>query len=361
MLFAASFAYQLSIKVTVTQDTLSVGSNVSLETSGVEIAAGRTGDDGIVKFNVSNGSYFAILKSTLYPKQVTLIEVNGDTAVTLTKRQQISYATAYGQIIGPTDFSNATISAMQNNRVQKKVTSDSNGYYVLSLYGLPDGAYDIVFEAPGYDKISSHEYLPLSEFVEVNAKMSATAVPVELEPVLFAPAQVQQSSFVEISLTKGGSPLVGEIVAVDTPAGKINLPPTDSSGKAGINAAQSGLYVFTYGKLSSSTAVLPKQAPAPVPAPTPVPTVTPQLPVPAPSQQPNEQGGSVILAGATLFFILLLVGLLILIVWVKAIAPALAKKKHAHHETHPEHAHSETHKHEQHGATHKKAAPHKKK
>jgi len=79
-LCALSFAYTLSIKVTVTQDTLSVGSNVSLETQGVEIASGRTGNDGTVNFSVSNGSYFAILKSTIYPKQVTLLEVNGDTA-----------------------------------------------------------------------------------------------------------------------------------------------------------------------------------------------------------------------------------------------------------------------------------------
>ena len=365
LLAAASFAYQLSIKVTVTQDTLSVGSNVSLETSGVEIASGRTGDDGIVTFNVSNGSYFAILKSTIYPQQVTLIEVNGDTAVTLTKRQQISYATAYGQITGPADFSNVTISAVQNDRVQKKATPNSNGYYSLALYGLPDGAYDIVFEAPGFDKVTEREYLSSSEFTEVNAQMSPTPVIAPPEQILTAPQQVQQSSLIEISLTKGSSPMAGETVTVQTPAGKTSIT-TDSGGKASINAAQSGLYAFTYGNLTASTAVLPKQAIAPTPVPAPATTITPPSPTPAPaSPQPAEQGGSVILAGATLFVILLLIGLLVLLVWVKVVAPALAKKKHAHgehahHEAHAEHAHHEMHKREEH-AQHEHKKHHKKK
>ena len=40
--FLAGFAlaYTLSIKVTVTEDTLSVGANVSLVTGGVEVASG---------------------------------------------------------------------------------------------------------------------------------------------------------------------------------------------------------------------------------------------------------------------------------------------------------------------------------
>ena len=354
-LCALSFAYTLSIKVTVTQDTLSVGSNVSLETQGVEIASGRTGNDGTVNFSVSNGSYFAILKSTIYPKQVTLLEVNGDTAVTLTKRQQISYASAYGQIFGSTNFSGASVSATQNGRIYKQVSPDSKGFYMLSLYGLPDGTYDLVFEVPGYDKVTERAVLPMSEFIEVNAQMSVAAPPVEAQPIMTAPQQVQQSTLIEVLLTKENLPLAGEIVMVETPAGKTNLT-TDSSGKASINAAQSGLYTFTFGSLTASTTVLPKQqAPAPVEPPAPAITPPPIVPVPAP--QMAQQGNTIIFAGLALFFMLLFVGLLVLLIWVKAVAPALAKKKHAAAKEHAHHAaHSEAHKHE-----HKKASHHKKK
>lgn len=319
-------AYQLSIKVTVTEDTLAVGSNVSLVTDGVEIAAGRTGDDGIVKFNVSNGSYFALLKSTLYPLQVSLVRVAGDTSVVLTKRQLISYATAYGQIAGPSDFSDASVAAFRNNLVEKRVSPDENGYYMMSF--LPDGAYDMKFEAPGYGTATKREYLSLGGFTEVNAKLEKMRPPPEPATELSAPQIAPLSSLIEVALTKGGAPLAGETIIAETPAGKFELV-TDPQGKAAVNAAQSGLYRFTFGALSAMTSVPPgeKENGQPSPAPSPTPSPSPaQPPAPAPAQQEPSQK-SAFFAAAALFFLLLFVGLLALLVWMKLVSPALAKAK----------------------------------
>lgn len=324
-LFSVSSAYTLSIKVTVTQDTLSVGSNVSLMTNGIELASGRTGTDGTVNFSVSNGSYFALLKSSIYPLQVSLIEVRGDTSVTLTKRQLISYASAYGQIFGPTDFSNASVTAFQNGQVAKRISPNSDGYYVLSF--IPDGTYDLSFEALDYEKGTARQSLSQGAFTEVNMRLQKVKIAPEPQPELSAPAQVQQSEIIEVALSKGGSPLSGETIIAETPAGKVELT-TDPQGKAAIGAAQSGLYRFTFGTLSASTTVPAKEVVAPpeqqpqepveIPAPS---------PVPAPAPAPEPLSGRALFAAIALFFILLFVGLLALLVWVKFISPSLAKAK----------------------------------
>lgn len=355
---SAAYAYQLAITVTVTQGTLSIGSNVSLVTNGVEIAAGRTGADGIVRFNASNGSYFAVLKSSIYPTQVSLIEVSGDTEVTLTKRQMISYASAYGQIMGPENFSGASVSAFQNGLVAKRVEPNAHGYYVLSF--IPDGTYDMVFEVPEYGKNTERAYLGLGEFTEVNSKMAKPAPEPEPLPVLTAPQQVQQSTTIEVQLSKGGVPLSGETVIAETPSGKVELT-TDLQGKAALNAAQSGLYRFTFGELSASTMVPPKEAEKPA-APQPAQPAAPSPSQPAAPAQPEQLKGSELLAAAALFFILLLAGLLALVVWVKAVAPALAKKAEAPGQDRRQ---AESHKHNQAHSTksaeHRKAAHHRKK
>ena len=326
--FLAGFAlaYTLSIKVTVTEDTLSVGANVSLVTGGVEVASGRTGNDGIVKFNVSNGSYFALLKSTIYPLHVSLIQVRGDTDVTLTKRQLVSYANAYGQIFGPTNFSNASVSAYQDGLVAKRVVPDEHGFYILSF--VPDGTYDMVFEANGFEKKTERAYLAVSDFTEVNAKLSRQEAPQAAEPILYAPSTVPQSQLIELELSSGGVPLAGETIIAETPAGKVELV-TNTQGKASINAAQSGLYRFTFGTLTALTSVpsskpseKPKEEPSQVPSPSPI---IPAAPAAAPA--PSAPQGGEIVAAFALFFLLLFVGLLALLVWVKLVAPALAKQK----------------------------------
>ena len=330
-LFSVSSAYTLTIKVTVTQDTLSVGSNVSLVTNGIELASGRTGADGMVNFSVSNGSYFALLKSTIYPLQVSLIEVRGDTQVTLTKRQLISYASAYGQITGPTEFSNASVTAFREGQVAKRISPNSDGYYIMSF--LPDGMYDLSFEAPFYEKGTVRQSLAQGEFTEVNIKLAKVMVAPEPEPTLVAPVQVQQSEIIEVALSKGGKPLSGETIIAETPAGKVELT-TDARGLAAIGAAQSGLYRFTFGTLSASTTVPPaakanatKEETPQEPVEIPAPLGGSSQPAAPPEGSPLQ--GRALFAAIALFFILLFVGLLALLVWMKFISPSLAKAKAA--------------------------------
>ena len=292
---------------------------------------------------MSNGSYFAVLKSTIYPTQATLISVAGDTSITLTKRPQISYATAYGEIFGPADFSNASVAAYQNNVLQKLGKTDSNGYYILTY--LPEGQYDLVFDVPGFGNATVHAYLPLADFTEVDANIARAApiapAPAASEPSLSSPPQVQQSSIITVTLTKGGSPLAGETIIAVTPAGKTELS-TDSQGTARINAAQSGIYMFTYGKLSSSTVVPPPSA---TPAQPSVPSQpsAPEAPQPQSSSPAAPSGASVIIAAVALFCILLFVGFVVLLVWAKIVSPALSKEKRREKHMHPGHEHHAMH------------------
>jgi len=329
LLASAASAYTLSIKVTLTEDTLAVGSNVSIETAGVELASGRTGSDGIVKFNVSNGSYFVLLKSAIYPLQVSLIRVSGNTDITLTKRQSISYATAYGRITGPQDFSGASVAAYREGLVEKRVSCcgadfTRDGYYMLSF--LPGGSYEVKFEAPEFEEFTAKEYLQQGEFLEVNARLEKAAKPPEPQPELSAPASAQLSSPIEVRLSKVGAPLANETIIAETPAGKSELV-TDSEGRAAINAAQSGLYSFTYKTLVAMTSVPPAEAKVegkqePVLIPPAQEPQTPQVP-----QQQEPPSGRELLEASALFFILLLVCILALLVWAKLVSPALARAK----------------------------------
>ena len=82
-LFAASaYAYQVGIKVTVAQDTLAVGTNVTIVKDGVLLYNARAGADGTVSFDLDAGSYFVYLDRGGYSRHVNLLEVSGVQNVT---------------------------------------------------------------------------------------------------------------------------------------------------------------------------------------------------------------------------------------------------------------------------------------
>jgi hypothetical protein len=327
LLVSVPFASTLAVKVTVTQDTLAVGTNVSVVTGGVELAMQKAGLDGYARFNVSDGSYFIVLpRSSIYPTYVSLVRVNGNTNITLTKWMPSpgSPANAYGQIFGPTDFSNASVIAYSNGLVAKKVAPNRDGFYILSLQ---EGNYELVFSAPGFEAKKEQAFLPTAEFMEVNAALTKPLPKIEQPPVLLAPPKVQQYSVIEVSLTKEGAPLAGEELQVQTPSGAIALK-TDSEGKVRINAAEAGTYKFAYGALSASTSVGAAQQPPPPPPP----EAPPQAPTNLPPQQQGEAGAGY--AGLLAIFVLLA---LVAIVVMIALVFRLAKKGRPHGGKHGEH------------------------
>ena len=260
LLLPFASAYQLGISVSVSEGTVGVGTNVSLVTGGVVLSEQRADADGKVKFNVSSGSYFVLLRRGSYPLHVSLVEVNGNLNISLSMRQLISYASAYGQITGPPGFANSSVVAYSNGVIAKRVAADRNGFYMLSF--LPEGSYELAFESPGFEAKKVQMFLPVSDFVEVNAELSQPLPVQEPAPTLSAPGQAQQSSLLEAVLARGSQPLAGVLVAASTPSGSVNLT-TDSSGKVRINAALPGSYTFTYGNLSATSIVAAKEAPAP--------------------------------------------------------------------------------------------------
>ncbi len=288
------FAYGLQVKVTVSEETLAVGTNISIVHEGVEIANAKAGVDGTAKFEVGPGSYFILLRRQPYPLHVSLIQVDKDTSITLTMRQVISYANAYGQISGPQNFYNTSVTAYSGSQIAKKITHDknanpdSNGYYVLSF--LPEGNYRLLFEAPGFEPKETEAFLPSSQFVEINAKLKETAPIAEPEVLLVSPPSQQQYSSITILLTKGGAPIDGAKVIVHSPSGQFELL-TSPEGTASVNAAEAGQYKFAYGQIMSITDVKQAEPKTEAPPP-PLENQTWQLPNVPPAQSSQNGGGS---------------------------------------------------------------------
>lgn len=289
---SAAYASQLAVKVTVTQDTLAVGTNVSLVTGGVVLAMQKAGLDGIALFNVTDGSYFVVIPpSSIYPKYVSLVRVNGNANITLTKWMPSpgSPANAYGQIFGPSDFSNASVAVHSNGLVAKKVSPNKDGFYALSAQ---EGNYELSFSVPGFELQKKQVFLPSADYMEINPTLVKTELAPEPVLLLAAPGKAELKSVIEVALTRGGAPLAGGQINVETPSGKVLLS-TGSDGKARINAAEAGAYRFSYANLSAVTAVAGPSKPPPEPEIVP-PAAIPSSPEP---QQPKQDWG----AGAILF------------------------------------------------------------
>lgn len=261
LLLPLSQASVLSVKVVVDQDTPSIGASVSLMTGGIELSTQKADQNGMVRFNASDGTYFiSVAKSSIYPQYVVLKEISGDTAITVVRRQLINYASVYGQITGPANFSNTAITAYSNGQITKRAFANKDGFYMMSF--LPDGTYELRFESPGFENTSVQALLPSSMFTPIYMALKAPVPPAEPEVALSAPYQVQQFSPIEILLTRGGLPFAGQEISVSTPSGKITAT-TDSQGIARVNAAEGGSYSFSFGNLSSSTAVSVPEVPLP--------------------------------------------------------------------------------------------------
>ncbi len=256
LLLSCAAAEQLYIKVTVTEGTLAVGTDVSIVSEGVTLVSTEADLDGVASFNLTNGSYFALLERYPYPLHVSLVEVAGKTNITLTMRQLVSYASAYGQITGPADFGNTTITAYKDGLIEKKIGPDKHGYYILSF--LPEGSYELEFESPGFEKGAKPVFLQQAGFKEVNVKLEQEQQEPESVPEISSPSQAQQYSLIEVVLAKGTEPIAGQTITATAPSGTTTLQ-TDEQGKAHINAAEPGIYEFIYDNLTSSTEVLAAQ------------------------------------------------------------------------------------------------------
>lgn len=257
LLSCCVFSSQLSVTVTATQDTLLPMTNVSIISNGVTLYAQKTGNDGIARFNLTDGSYFVLLpKTSIYPSYVALVDVKGNTDLKLTKYLCGSACTAhaYGQITGPDSFNETSIVAYSNGLIVKRALPNKDGLYSLSY--VPEGNYEIVYESPGFKALRLQAFLPASDFVELNAPLEKETAPPEPKVEIRASSRVQQHSIIEIALSKGG-PLIGKEITIQTPSGTISAI-TNAEGKAHVNAAEPGNYSFFYaeGNISASTTVI---------------------------------------------------------------------------------------------------------
>jgi hypothetical protein len=253
------FASELSVMVTATQDTLLPLTSVSVISDGVALSTAKTGQDGIARFNLTDGSYFVLLPATsIYPPFVALVDVKGNTGIKMTKHICSGACTsnAYGQITGPQSFSNSSVIAFSNGVIAKRTAPNSEGLFMLSY--VPEGNYELVFESQGFEPLRLPVFLPASDFIEVNAQLQKIALPPEQKAEISASPQVSQYSIIEVVLSKGG-PLSGKVIIATTPSGKVTLT-TNSEGKAFINAAAPGTYSFSYaeGGAFASTSVVGK-------------------------------------------------------------------------------------------------------
>ena len=346
LLASSAFAYSLDIKVTVSQGTLAVGTNVTLVRDSVVLGSLKADSKGMASFNATPGSYFVMLKRGGYPNHVSLIEMgNADKATELNMRQMISYANAYGFITGPSDFSATTLSAYSDGKIVGKYKPNKDGYYFVQF--LPSGSYDFVFESPGFDKETVQVYLEQANFLEVNSALAKTIPKNDTPPkpvgniVLTAPEQAKAGTVITISLTQGSQPLANEKISVNTPAGAITVT-TDSLGIARVNAAQEGEYSFAYGNLTSTTNI-PLSAPKPAEnASSEPPVATPDTPQ-QPAGNANQDGmGALVLLTMIGAVGVVAVCLFLLVMFVRKMKrsePAHAEKPaEKAHEKKPAHA-----------------------
>jgi len=330
-------ASMLNVKVVVNQDTASVGAVVSLMTDGVIFTTIRTNGQGIASFNVSDGGYFIVVnKSIIYPEYILLKDVRGDENITVVRRQQVNYANAYGQVSAPTSFPNASVTAYSNGQVAKRTAVSANGLYMLSF--LPEGAYELRFESPGFETKDVQAFLPTGEFTQFNAVLSPPKPPAEPQVIIVSPVQVSRFKLVEIVLTADGKPLSGKEISVVTPSGKL-IAITDSEGTARVNAAEVGVYTFSYGNHSASTAVSveegakanasePPKANASVAPPAQIPQDSGQ------SAPPQQGAGNSILSAIAVLSISALIAAVAILVAAKLFYFDRKKKDggaHAHH------------------------------
>ena len=302
LVMAQASAYQLTVNVTVADNTAAVGTNVTLVQGGTALYSTRADGYGLAHFVVPPGDYFVLLSRLSYPQYVSLVSVNADTFISRTMSQGFSpYASAYGQVSGPSTFTGAQVTAYSNGQIIKRTTPSADGSYMLS-YTLPEGDYQLVFGADGFDNKTVDVHLSQGAFTEVDATLSKTVAAQNATPpsMLSSPPQIQQHSAIEVSLSQPGA-VSGQAILVQTPSGAITIM-TNSQGIAYINAAEGGTYTFTYGALSSSTDVIPAVPPAHNTTPPAANTTPPaqQPPAQAPPQPQQPAGGSMPLALAIL-------------------------------------------------------------
>ncbi|MCX6771399.1 MAG: carboxypeptidase-like regulatory domain-containing protein [Candidatus Micrarchaeota archaeon] len=284
-LFAAqAFAYDVVIKVTVSQGTLAVGTGITIIKDGTPLYSAKADGNGGASFKLDAGSYFVYLDRGGYSRHINLLEVSKSDNITYTMRQLISYASAYGQVTGPTDFSNASVAAYANGNIAKRIAPNRDGYYLMSY--MPEGDYEMVFNAQGFVEKSVPATLLQSQFSEVNAKLGKVPVLPMAQPAITVPSAVQRQSVIWILLVQGSLPLSGQVVDVKTPSGSVEAI-TGADGKAYVNAAALGEYVFTYGNLTAKTMVEEKQG---VPVQQPNATEPAAEPAAAQPQKPADTG-----------------------------------------------------------------------
>jgi len=324
LVMAPLFAYDVGIKVTVSQDTLAVGTNITIVKDGTLLYNAKADGSGSALFKLDAGSYFVYLDRGGYSRHVNLLEVIKTENITYTMRQLISYASVYGQVTGPTDFSTTLVTAYANGNVAKRTSPNKDGYYFMSF--IPEGEYVVAFSAPGFVEKNETATLLQSQFTEINMKLDKVVVPPAAQPAISVPAKVQKQSVIEIVIMKGSLPLSGQVVMVKTPSGNVEIV-TGTDGKARVNAVAVGEYVFTYGNLTSKTIV---EGAAVVPVKPPV-VVEPEPEAPPAVQKPADTSGLV--AGAAVIALggaVVVLGIIIFVVsrMVKKQKPKEEAKAH---------------------------------
>jgi hypothetical protein len=321
LLSAQAIAYDVAIKVTVSQGTLAVGTNVTIVKDGVALYNAKAGADGVASFQLDPGSYFILLDRGGYPRYVSILEVSGKTNVTRTMSQGMSFSAVYGQVAGVSDFSGVSIGAFMDGKIVDRVSPNKDGYYLM--LPLQAGNYEFEFTASGYAEKKAALALSTAVFSELNAVLEKPAPAQPEQPKLIAPDAAEQKTVIEVLLARGSLPMAGEKITVQTPSGTIEAT-TGEDGKARVNAVQAGTYRFSYGSLAAATKVAGAALPSPEPQ-----VVNPEQ-QPQPVQAaPQDNGGH--LAAFAVFGVL---GLMAFVAAAIFLAARAGKKHHKKHGAH---------------------------
>lgn len=306
-LCAMHYAYVLNVTVEDGFGTKLVATRVEALKGSTVAAAENADEHGVAQLSVAGGTYFIRLLRDGYPVQVLATIVDRDTAMKAVMNNKRETALLYGRILdNSTLWEGKSIYLLADWKIISTSKVFAEGTYIFP-YVLP-GSYSIRLN-DGTPMLSVSE-ITLSPkeaaYLDISVVKPKPPEVVKDEPVeLLAPRSVDVDTLIIVTLKKGETPLEGQKIVAATPSGQLELT-TDSAGKAGINAAQAGKYVFTYeGKeaLTQVQGTTPEVIPqAPIEQ---TPEAVPEQPQP-PKQAPAQPGGMLAVAGIAFVAVALL-------------------------------------------------------
>lgn len=303
-LCAMPFAYVLDVTVEDMYGTKLPVTRVEALKGSTVAAAENADEHGVAKLTVAGGTYFIRLLRDGYPVQVLATIVDKDTEIKAVMNNKRETALMYGKIIdNSTVWDGKNIYLLADWKIASTSKILPEGYYIFP-YVLPDTYSVRLNDGTPMLSVSELTFSPKeAAYLDITVEKPKPVEVVKEEPItLAAPRKVDVDMLIVVTLMKGDAPVANEKIMATTPSGAMEIT-TDSAGKAGLNAAQSGKYIFSWNGQEALTTVVGTEPIAITPEPA---VEQPQVPVQAQPEPAAQTGGMLAIVGLAFVAVLML-------------------------------------------------------